>query len=303
MHFDTITSLASRQHGVITRQQLAVAGVTPRRLRTEVERGVLLRATRGIYVLAGAASTWEQRLLVGQTAAGPLSVASHRSAAGLWQLDRFRRQHLEVSVPAPATRRPGGVVIHESNDLPSRDRTVRAGIPVTSPTRTIIDVSRYLSIRRLTALLDDAVRRDLTSYEAVHHRFAELAAPGRNGIATLRQVLEARPIDAAAPDSPLEDDVRSLLTGAGLPAPVLHHRVSCDDLTYVLDLAWPEQLVAVECDGFRFHRTPQQLEWDDDRRNRLGVRGWLVLHATRGRVRSSPWRLVDDVRRALARAR
>jgi very-short-patch-repair endonuclease len=194
-----------------------------------------------------------------------------------------------------------GARVHESDDLPNRDRTVLEGIPVSTPARTILDVARYVSASRLGAMLDDAVRRDLTTYHDVQQRFAELAARGRNGIATARQVLSTRPDGAAVPDSPLEEDARTLLRRAGVPEPVLHFRVDCDELTYVLDLAWPEQLVALECDGFRFHRTPAQLDWDDRRRTALALRGWLVLHTTRTSLLTQPDRLVRDVTAALRR--
>lgn len=299
--FDRAAHVAAAQHGALTRAQLRACGVSDQELRTLGAKGVLIRAQPRVYLVASHPRTWEQRLMIATLVAGSLAVASHRSAAGLWRLDRFRRQHLEVTAPAPAPRRPPAIRLHESTEPTSRDRTVCEGIPVTTPSRTIIDLGRYLGATRLTALLDDAVRRDLTSYEAVHHRFAELAGRGRRGSVVVREVLSARQLGSIAPDSPLEDRVRRLLVGAGIPEPVLHHRVGCEELTYVLDLAWPERLVALECDGFRFHRTPEQLAWDDERRNRLGLRGWLVLHTTSGRLTSAPSQLVADVRRALGR--
>ena len=189
--------------------------------------------------------------------------------------------------------------MHQTTRLPARDRTVLDGIPVTTPTRTLIDVGRFVTAARLGAMVDDAVRRDLTSYEDLHRRFAELAGRGRWGIATMREVLDRRPCGATVPDSQFELDVRELLTAAGLPEPVLHHRVDAGEIAYVLDLAWPEARVALECDGFRFHRTPDQLEWDDRRRDALGLRGWLVLHTTWRRHREDPGGLVAEVRDAL----
>lgn len=299
--FDHLASIAERQHGLVTRSQVHSAGVSAQQLRTLRQRGVLLPIEPRVYVIAGTPPSWEQRLAAKVLSAGPLAIAGARSAAGLWRLDRFRRHHLDLLVPAPAARRPPGVRLHESNDLPSRDRTVVDGIPVSTPVRTILDVARYVSPTRLGALLDDAVRRDLTTYREAQQRFGELAARGRDGIATARTVLEDRPDGAATPDSPLETDVRALLRRSGLPEPVLHHPVDCDDITYVLDLAWPPALVALECDGYRFHRTPEQLDWDDRRRTALGLRGWLVMHVTRRILRDEPSRVVRDVATALER--
>jgi hypothetical protein len=297
--FDRVAATAATQHGAVTRAQILAAGATARRLRTLQQQGVVSRAARGIYVLAGAPPTWEQDVIVAALASSPSAVASHRTAAALWHLDRFRRRHVEVSTEGPAPRRPTGAVVHESTLLPARDRTAVSGIPVTSPTRTLIDMGRFVGTARLGAMVDDAVRRELTSYEALQLRFAELAGRGRDGIATIREVLEDRPGGATVPDSPLEDAARATLAAAGLPAPVLHHRVRCDEIEYVLDLAWTDHLVALECDGFRFHRTPDDLDWDDRRRTELGLRGWLVLHTTWNHLRDEPSRLVRDVRTAL----
>lgn len=299
--FGQVASVAARQHGLITRQQIRATGLSDQQLRTLRRAGVLAPVEPRVYEVTGAPYSWEKALFGKVLAGGPLVIAGARSAAGLWRLDRFRRQHMDLLAPAPAARRVPGARVHETNDLRSRDRTVLEGIPVSTPARTILDVARYVSPARLGAMLDDAVRRDLTSYLEVQERFAELAARGRNGMATVREVLSTRPDGATVPDSPLEDDVRTLLRRSAVPEPVLHFRVDCDELTYVLDLAWPEQMVALECDGFRFHRTPAQLDWDDRRRTALALRGWLVLHATRTSLRTQPDRLVRDVTAALRR--
>ena len=148
-------------------------------------------------------------------------------------------------------------------------------------------------------MVDDAVRRDLTSYEELHRRFTELARPGRPGIARMREVLASRPGGEPVPGSPFELTVRDLLVAAGIPAPVLQHPVDCGEVTYLLDLAWPEPRVAVECDGFRFHRTPDQLDWDDRRNSELALRGWLVHHVTWRQLRRDPHDVVARARTAL----
>ena len=93
--------------------------------------------------------------------------------------------------------------------------------------------------------------------------------------------------------------MRDRLVVAGLPSPVLQHLVDCGATTYLLDLAWPEPRVAVECDGFRFHRTPDQLEWDDRRQSELALRGWLVLRVTWRQFHHDPYDLIARVRAAL----
>lgn len=296
--FEPVAASARQQHGLVTRAQLDAAGLTDRKVRTLVEHGTLVRKRRGLYVVAGAPATWHQRLLLEVLVGEPHTVAGMRSGAGLWRFHRYRRRHLDVI--GPRWRRGSQVqgVGHESLILPSRDLTRLEGIPVTTPTRTLIDVARYVTATQLAKMVDDAVARDLTSYEDLHLRFCELARRGRNGIATMREVLDARPVGSVAPDSAFEDEVYRRLHSVGSD-PVLHHRVACENVEYVLDIAWPEQKVAVECDGFRFHRTEEQLVHDDDRQNQLTLAGWHVLHETWRRFNEDRDRIVREVRRAL----
>lgn len=298
--FDRIAQFAARQHGTVTRAQLLEHGATDKQIHTLVVTGVLRRTSPGMYAIAGAPRTWLQELQLAVHRGGPLCLVSHRAASGMWGLDRFRQGHVEILSPWSRGRTGGGFLHHRSTDLPTRDRARLHGLPVTSPTRTLIDMGRFVGTERLGRMVDDAVRRRLTSYEELTQRAAELSRPGRDGMAVVHETLRDRPGGAPVPGSPFERDVCNHLVGAGLPEPALQHPVPCGEVFYVLDLAWPESLVALECDGFRFHRTPDQLDWDDRRRTELGLRGWLVLHVTWRQFRTSPDAVVLDVRRALS---
>ena len=297
--FGSAAQLAQRQHSTITTSQLKHHGYSDKHVRRLVAEGVLTRVAIGVFVVAGSQATWHQDLAVALHMGGPPALVGHRSSAGLWRLDRFRSGLVEIVGPWQVGRTGTKVSYHRTTDLPSRDRTVKDGLVVTTPTRTLIDMARYVGAGRLGSMVDDAVRRDLTSYEELHQRLVELARPGRPGIARIREVLASRPGGEAVPGSPFELAVRDLLLTAGLPAPVLQHPVDCGDVTYLLDLAWPEPKVAVECDGFRFHRTPDQLDWDARRNTELALRGWLVHHVTWRQLRQDPHDLVARARTAL----
>lgn len=298
--FDEVAAIATTQHGCVRSEDLRGLGLTRAQIRTMERSGFLIRRDLGVFTVVGSPSTWRQDVMAEVLIAGPQAVASGRTAAALWQLDRFRPGAIDVLSGRWMRRRSGDARRHETVDLRGIDRGMVDHIPVTAPTRTLIDMGRYVGAHRLGNMLDDAVRRDLTSYEEVHHRFGELARSGRNGITTMRAVLEDRPCGAPPPGSPFEVEVRNLLVGAGIVPPVLQHPVRCGELRFLLDLAWPDQLVAVECEGFQFHRTPSQLAWDEMRRNRLQLKGWTVLAYARVRVRTEPFDVIAEVRNALA---
>ena len=71
-----------------------------------------------------------------------------------------------------------------------------------------------------------------------------------------------------------------MLTGAGLPMPVFEHRVVVDGHVYYLDLAWPDRMVAVECNDAGSHDTPKAFRRDPMKRNRCEGAGWRYLEFT-----------------------
>ncbi len=67
-----------------------------------------------------------------------------------------------------------------------------------------------------------------------------------------------------------------------------------------LDIAYPEQAVGVEVDGFRYHATPAQKDRDDSRENALQAAGWTILRISERRLRTDADGFVRQLRSALA---
>ena len=63
------------------------------------------------------------------------------------------------------------------------------GVPVTSPTRTLIDLAAHETPARLAAALDGALRDGLTNEDLLHRRIAALRGKGRYGVPVLLDVL------------------------------------------------------------------------------------------------------------------
>ena len=55
---------------------------------------------------------------------------------------------------------------------------------------------------------------------------------------------------------------------------------SLDGHKYYLDLAWPDRMVAVECNDAGSHDTPKAFRRDPMKRNRCEGAGWLYLEFT-----------------------
>ena len=291
--------IAACQYGFVTHAQLLGVGASNSQILRAVRSARLEGHGKAVFRYPGSALDWQARVMLAVIATGPLAVASFRTAAALWNFDHYRQGPIEVLCPRWARCHERPVLIHETRQLPTRDMTVHLGIPITAPTRTLIDLGRYLPTSRLGQMMDDAVRRKMTSYEELHLRVAELARPGRTGIGRARVALSTRGVHSVVPDSSLEILALRILDEAGVPEPVVHHSIHVEDQLFVVDIAWPEASLALECDGFLYHSGPEQLRSDHQRQNLLATAGWTLLRTDWHTLRTDPTRLIAQIITAL----
>ena len=69
-----------------------------------------------------------------------------------------------------SSRSGPGFVIHRTRNLPPEDVTTHWGIPVTTPLRTLLDLSSHLSLDALDAALAEALVRKLVPLEDLQAR-------------------------------------------------------------------------------------------------------------------------------------
>jgi hypothetical protein len=133
-----IATLAARQYGVVTREQLVSAGLGPRAINHRLSAGRLHRLHASVYAVGHVAPRNEMRWLAAVLACGPGAVLSHRSAATLWLIRKGEGWRADVTIAPAGRRKHPGITIHRSRLAP-QDVTVHAGIPITTPTRTVFD--------------------------------------------------------------------------------------------------------------------------------------------------------------------
>lgn len=289
------------QLGFLTRDQ-AIAYFGERDFKRRVADGELVREMRSIYRVAGVPSSLAQNLFLATFAYG--ATGSHKGAAGLHGFERYANTvKAEVTVGprvGSRTRKQGiDVTIHRSNYLPDGHIEVVQGIPITTAARTICDLSRFLSAPSLGKVLDDAKRRRLVTYEEVGACRDEIRARGRRRITVLDEILQRRGVDFDPGDSHREGKLRTWLEDAGLH-PVVQHPVLVAGKKRWLDLAFPEEMVAVEYYGIDPHALPERVIDDSRRTTELQLAGWLVVIITKGTGRK---RGVEMVQEALNKRR
>jgi hypothetical protein len=283
--------VARRQHGLITFEQLLAAGVTANVLRRLVGAGALIPVRRGVYRVSGVPVTWPQAVLAAVLAAGPGAVASHLTAAALWDLKPAHPGSDRIHLTSPRRVRIEGVCAH-LHTLAAKDHRARNAIPVTSVERTIFDLAGVIDFKGLGQCVDDALRRDLVRLGRLRQLVDQSAGRGRPPVHALLQVLADR-IDGFDPGgSDWERDMDRLWDTLGLPAAVRQYPVSANGHRYVLDRAIPELKIGIEWNGFTTHGTRSGFDSDSDRRADLTSAGWHMVDFT---SRSDPERILGAV--------
>lgn len=296
-----LAAKAEAQHGVFAHWQIGVTD--PHALvQRRFEAGRWERMARGVYRLAGTPRTWRQDLIGAVFAAGPGAVASHRSAATLWELPGFGEGPLDVLRPRHTDHRSALGPVHETRVLPPDHVTVVDAIPVTSPGRTLFDLAGVLGPQRLERALDTCLSRGLVDATRLRLLLEDLAGRGRRGTRLMRHLLDERGVGYAAPESELERRLLATLREGGLPTPRRQAHVGGSQSAGRVDFSYSEARLIIEADSRLHHMSKLDFENDRRRDNVLMADGWRVLRITWQQVTDHPGEVVRLVRQALRRA-
>jgi hypothetical protein len=293
--------LASRQHGAIALEQCLACGLTPRQIRQRVASRRWLRPTTRVFVVARSPATWQRAAMAASLAGPPGTLASHLTAAalhGLWRPPPLPH----VSVPRGTSGRLRLAKVHWST-VSIADRTLVAGIPCTTPARTLVDCSAILPIDPVTTMADSVLCRIDVSPSDIEAAIVRAGGHlGRKGIAALRQALSVW-APGIEPASPAEIRLVRRLLEWGFDRPATQAIVTDDVGQFVarLDVAWVDRRVGLEYDSLRFH-DPRRFQHHEARYRALQALGWRVRAVEKGDILPGELELRDWLRRAFAAA-
>lgn len=296
LHKVRLQQRAFSQHGLVTRAQASDIGLHDRYLSRTPE---WTRVRPGLYRLTAYPTGWRQDVMAAVLVGGPGTVASHRAASMLHGLDGVRNEVVEITLgPRGQTRSLTGVVVHRSAPIERTDRTRRDHIPVTSVTRTLLDLGGVLGVEGVETALESALRHNWTSTSLLRQRLGVLGGRGRPGTAALRQAL-ARRLEAPPTGSELETRFVQLCRRARLPGGVRQAEVL--PARARVDFAWAAERVLVELDGYAYHGSPADHRRDMRRQNAVVMvrSGWAILHYGWDDVVHHEQRVAHELRRVL----
>ena len=219
-------------------------------------------------------------------------MASHLTASRLWRLRLPDPELIEITT-APGRRvRAEGVRQHRTGSVRRAEVVRLRGIPITTVARTLVDCGGRVRPDELGRVVDDALRRRLVHLADLLH------CHGNRHTAAMARVLAERAPGHDPGGSDRELRVARTLVAGGLPPPVPQHTVLLPGRTCRLDLAYPDDRIAIEFDGWDAHGTFEAFHGDRERARLLVAAGWRVVQVT---ARTAPADLVRDVRALLLR--
>lgn len=270
--------------------------VTKERLRHHRWR----RIFRDVYVFAELPDTIDLRLRALKLVAPNGAAVSGTSAAWLYGADVLRwDEPLEVTLPRDTPMRPTpGVSIRRAELLPE-DVTDRAGLLVTSPLRTGLDLARrhgpLKNVTEAVVVIDALTHLGLFTADQLVDYAGNKRFFRWRGIR--RVTLVAEHVEPRS-ESPSESRLRMKLVRGGLPRPEAQVNLFAPNGRHVarLDLGYRDERVGVEYDG-AVHRD----RWREDaaRRNAIQDLGWDLYTCTAIDLHPKNTTILSQLRRKL----
>ncbi|MGZ6675468.1 MAG: type IV toxin-antitoxin system AbiEi family antitoxin domain-containing protein [Solirubrobacteraceae bacterium] len=271
-----MSELAVGQWGVVSVAQLRELGVGRSAITRRVNAGQLHRLHPGVYTLGHTALRAEGHRLAAVLACGPGAVLSHRSAASHWGLLRTDQTRIDVTAPRGRHGAPG-IRLHRSRSLDAQDTTHHGGIPITSVSRTLLDLASTARPSELERALAQTERLRLYDHRAIQATIAR--NNGHRGTQVLARATSRTP---KWTKNEWEAEFLDLIRKAGLPEPQTNDAFDVPDHGHCEpDYHWPEHRVIVETDGFETHGTRAAFHADRAKDAALTASSYRVLRFTR----------------------
>ena len=251
--WSAVSDLAGGQWGVVSVAQLRALGASRSTITRRVQAGQLHRLFPAVYAVGHTVLGREGRRLAAVLACGPNAVLSHRTAAAHWGLLRTDQTRIDVTAPRGRHGAPG-IRLHRSRSLDAQDTTSHEGIPITTVSRTLLDLAVQARPSELERALGQAERLRVYDHRAVTDVIAR--SNGHRGTPILAQATKQ---ESKWTRNEWEAEFLELIRKAGLPEPQTNDAFDAPDHGHCEpDYHWPSHQVIVETDGFET-RHPRRL--------------------------------------------
>jgi very-short-patch-repair endonuclease len=296
-----MAEFARRQKGNVTRVQLLDAGVSARMIRRRMELGALhvYREFPGVYLVGHRAEPPLARECAAILYCAPRAMLSHRRATRVWGLPAADHEDIEVTVVGRRISSRPGLKVHYIESIEPAELRRHRGLPITSPSLTLLDLAGVVGEDDLARALNEARVQDLVNDGEIHDTLR--AHPNRRGAKWLRALMSSEE-SAFKVESEAERLCLKLMIKNGLKPDAAGAWIG----PYRVDFLYEAERLVVEVDGYRYHRTRERFVRDRRRRADLQARGYEVFVITwfdlvdEATVTMTRLRTVREARRAPA---
>lgn len=263
---DAIEAFLADHDGVISTPQARELGLSQRQVSHRVATGRWQRLSRGIFLSSQHHLTDTARVRV---AVVTHRAVADRTAAAFWH-GLIPDLPPKVTVSAPRTIHGNAhtpvTVDLKRRTFPAEDLEELRGITVTRQSLTVLAAAGELDDG--VALVDRALQNGDVTIESLCTTLDRNS--GAHGLQIARELV-----------SVLETGSQSVAERLFVELLTLHQITGwvqqLDLFGKPLDFAWPEHRVAVEINGWSFHRTHSRFESDGNKAASLAAIGWLLL--------------------------
>lgn len=218
---------------------------------------------------------------------GVKAAASGLAAAWWHGLTRFAPDIVEVTVPRDSNGRCHDGTRVRRRDLKAADIVERNDLRVTTLALTVVEAA--VRQRGGAKIMDSALQQRVD----VHALWrAHLRNKGRYGSPAARRLLRAAEDNA-------HSEAERLLIRILKAAKITGWKANYPVAGYRVDVAFPNQKVAIEVDGFAFHSDSDDFHTDRIRQNAIALAGWQVLRFTWLDLVEYPERVTAEIKRAI----
>ena len=261
------------ENPLIIRRHLTAADRS--RVDEKVRTGRLTAVLPGAYT-ADSEGSWLHRVWAAQ-GLRPGAVLTRQTAA---RLD-FWPELLTEAVHIDGARFSGAPDWLQASNRHIPDRLVmrRGGLRMSATPLTVLDLVDDLG----GSAIDEALRRRVVTLTTL--QTAMDAMVWRRGNGERRRLLHD---SRDQPWSELERDAHTTLRRHHVIGWKANYRVSIMGHVFYVDIAFPGLRLAVEMDGWAFHRTREDMDRDAARHNWLQFAGWRVLRFTAATLEELP---------------
>jgi very-short-patch-repair endonuclease len=309
-----LRQLASRQHGLVSFEQLAGLGFDEDGRRELVDGRRWERRAGRVFRLVGATETVAHRLSHAVLASGPGAALAGETSAAFWGVRGTVYDPVVVARPRDHARRTDGARKRLPTLLPESHILVLDGIRTVTPARALFDMAgshpggahKQWWIDKMHRVVNNARTDGLVSSATLEAMLRDVAQRGRPGIRVMRRVLAQLGPDEQTPGSGAETRVQQICERHGLPP--MRRQVNLGDGERWIgrvDFLAPDVPFVLEVQSARFHGSDLDRQLDGERRARLEAAGYVVAEVTTDDVWYRPEvvvaTIVEGRRRAAAR--